>query len=120
MNRKFFLTAILCVLVGFKFAYGQVRSEATDKGAMLVSGTFSFSSKGGDLYEGFDDDRLTTIAIVPSLFYFISPGLGVGGDLSFNRLYQRDFSAHVLGIGPKVRSPVRGGGGENIQMSIRL
>lgn len=102
MLAKISIWSFLLTLVACSFAYGQTRSEATDKGAMLISGTASFSSQGGDLYEGFDDERLTTISIVPSVFYFVSPGLGLGADLSYNRVSQGDFSATIWGVGPKV------------------
>ncbi len=104
MNHKVFLIAMLILLMGFSFAQGQARSEATDEGAKIVSGVISFSSQGGDLYTGFDDDddRLTTIAVVPSLFYFIAPGVGMGGDLAYNRASRGDDSYTVWGAGPKI------------------
>ncbi|MFQ5708493.1 MAG: hypothetical protein ACE5HO_13630 [bacterium] len=101
MNCKIFAFAVLLLLMGPTFVHCQTGRGATDTGAMLVSGLFSFSSQGGDLYDGFRDDRVTTIAIVPSLFYFIAPGLGIGGDLSLNRASQGDFSTTTFGIGPK-------------------
>ena len=110
MNYKMFLIAVLILLMGFNFAQGQTRSEATDKGAMIVSGAFSFASQGGDLYGGFDDDRLTTIAIIPNLFYFIAPGIGIGGDLSYNRTSQGDFSFTIWGAGPKIGYFIDSGG----------
>ncbi len=97
-----FLIAVLTLLIGFNTAQGQTRSGATDKGAMLASGVFSFSSQGGDLYGGFANDRLTTLAIIPSLFYFFAPGIGIGGDLSYNRTSQGDNSLTIWGAGPKI------------------
>jgi hypothetical protein len=82
-------------------AYAQ-GSEATDKGAILISGMASFSSQGGDLFEDIEENRLTTIAIVPSVFYFVIPGLGIGADASYNRQSQGDNALYTLGIGPKV------------------
>lgn len=102
MNHKIFLFTTFVILTAFNVVQGQGRSEATDRGAALISGIFSFTSQGGDLYGGFDNDRLTTIAIVPSLFYFVAPGIGIGGDLSYNRVSRGDFSATIWGVGPKI------------------
>jgi hypothetical protein len=100
MNSRVFLITLLVLLVGVGTASGQGRSEATNKGAMLVSGAVAFSSQGGDLYG--EDDRLTTIAIAPSLFYFVVPGLGIGGDFTLSRLSRGDASATTWGFGPKI------------------
>jgi len=102
MRYKTFLTIVLFAVMGFGFAYGQ-RSEATSPSAALLSGAVSFSSQGGDLYAGGEDeDRLTTLAIIPSLFYFVAPGLGIGGDLSYNRQSQGNQSLTIWGAGPKL------------------
>jgi hypothetical protein len=88
--------------MGSGLAYGQ-GSVATSPSAMLLSGTISFSSQGGDLYAGGEDEaRLTTLAIIPSLFYFVAPGWGIGGDLSYTRQSQRDESLTIWGAGPKI------------------
>lgn len=76
-------------------------SAAFPRGTQLVSGVLSFSSQGGDLYENFDGDGITTVSIVPSVFYFVTPSIGIGGDLSLTRQSQGDFSNTVWGAGPK-------------------
>ena len=101
MSHKTFLIAGLILLVGFNLAHGQAGSEATDKGSRLISGGFSFSSQGGDLYGG-SDDRLTIVSIVPSLFYFVAPGIGLGADLAFTRMSSGDDSMTSWGVGPKI------------------
>jgi len=101
MLRKTVVLAACLTLVSFSMAYAQ-RSEATDKGAILISGMASFSSQGGDLFEDVEENRLTTIAIVPSVFYFVIPGLGIGADVSYNRQSQGDNAFYTLGAGPKV------------------
>jgi hypothetical protein len=102
MSYKISLIAVLVLLMGAGFAQGQTRSEATDTGAALVGGGVSFSSQGGDLYGGSDDDRLTTLAIVPSLFYFVAPGIGIGGNISYDRMSQGDASFTTWGVGPQI------------------
>ena len=107
VNRKICVIAVVILLLGSSLVQSQ---EATDRGAKLVSGALSFSSQGGDLHEGFDGDRLTTIAVVPSVFYFIAPGIGLGGDLSYTRLSQGDNSFTTWGAGPKVGYFIDSGG----------
>ena len=102
MNHKIFLIAVAILIMGYGFAPAQTRSEATDVGATLVSGAFSFSSQGGDLYENTDDKRYTVVALVPGFFYFVAPGLGIGGDVSYNRESQGDASFTFWGVGPKI------------------
>src|SRR5690606_9578418 len=58
--------------------------------------------QGGDLYNGFDDDRQNTIMFSPSYLNFVTDQFGVGGDFSFNRTSQGDFSFTTIGVGPKV------------------
>ena len=101
MNYKIYFTAVLVSLMGVSFVQGQTRSKATDQGAMLVSGMFSFSNQGGDLYS-FHDKRVSTIAIMPSLFHFGYPGIGIGGDISYNRSSYGDHSFTTWGAGPKI------------------
>lgn len=101
MNRKIYVIAVGILLLGSSLVQSQGRSAATDQGAKLVSGAFSFASQGGDLYAG-GDDRANIVTIVPSLIYFISPGIGIGGDLSYARQSQGDFSATEWGAGPKI------------------
>ena len=82
MNRTILIALILHLVMGLNLLYGQ-RSKATDKGTTLISGSFSFSNQGGDLYKGASDDRRTTITITPGAVHFISPGVGLGGELSY-------------------------------------
>ena len=77
------------------------RSEATSRGAALISGIFSFSSQGGDLYGG-DADRFVTSTIQPNFLVFIFPGVGIGGEVSSFYQASDDASFTSLAIGPKV------------------
>jgi hypothetical protein len=101
MRYKIIFIVTVVLLMAIPATAVQMRTAATSKGASLVSGMLSFSSQGGDLYS-WEDDRLTTIAIVPSYFYFVAPGMGIGGDISYNRMSQGDHSLTNLGIGPKI------------------
>ncbi|MFH0733845.1 MAG: hypothetical protein V1773_05165 [bacterium] len=78
------------------------QSYAIDKGSMLISGAFSFSSAGGDLYKDSDDNNLVTMQLNTSIGYFISQGFNLGGKLLFNRSSQGDYTSTMIGIGPVV------------------
>lgn len=102
MIRKAFFTAAIILLLGLNSAQSQTRSGATSGGAKLISGAVSFTTQGGDLYGGYSDERLNVISVTPSLFYFISPGFGVGGDLSYDLRSRGSYSYTTLSIGPKI------------------
>ncbi len=78
------------------------QSYAIDKGSMLISGAFSFSSAGGDLYKDSEDNNLVTMQLNTSIGYFISPGFNLGGKVLFARASQGDQSQTAIGIGPQV------------------
>ena len=92
------ITLLLVLFVGTSFS----QDFPTDKGSKIVFGNVAFSSMGGDLYENSDGDRSTTIMATPSLTYFVSPGLAIGGKGLFNRSAQGDDSQTTLGIGPHI------------------
>ena len=102
MARKIFIITALILLAGFNYADGQARSSATDRGAKLISGAISFTSQGGDLYGGYNNERLNVVSIMPSMFYFVSPGLGIGADLAYDLRYRGSSSYTTLGVGPKI------------------
>lgn len=75
---------------------------AVDEGGAIIAGMGSFSSLGGDLYADSDDNRLTSITLLPSISYFFAPGLGVGAAIEYSRQSQGDNKYHTLGVGPTV------------------
>lgn len=78
------------------------QSYATDQGSFILGGSASYSSQGGDLYENFDGDRVNTLTLNPYLLYFVSPGLGIGGELVLSRASQGDDDLTTVGVGPTV------------------
>ncbi len=72
----------------------------TDAGAVYISGHLSGSNSGGDLYE-INGHRFEEFIVVPSVLYFVTSGLGIGGDISLHHQKQADFSSTTFGIGPK-------------------
>lgn len=96
MYRSIILsTLILCA--GLAPLHSQDRSDATDVGAVLASGTVAVSSQGRD-----SGDRLNIFALGTGLFTFVSPGLGLGGDLTFTTMSRGGSSSTSYGIGPKL------------------
>ena len=100
MKQKFTFLALVALF--FQMNHLAAQSPATSKGASVISGMFSFTSQGGDLYSDFNDDPANTFIFSPSYYHLIVDKLGVGGDLTFNRTSQGDFSFNTFGIGPKV------------------
>jgi len=98
--KRLLLIITLLVSMMQSITYSQPKKEATKKGSVLISGSAAFSSQGGELYE-FDTERLYTLSLSPSLFYFVAPGFGVGIDFTFNRLAQSEESLVTTGIGPQ-------------------
>ena len=96
---KYFTVSLLALLllVLVAPAQSQTHSEATREGSILLSGGFAFSSQGREK----SDDRITTISLVPSMLAFVSPGFGLGGDLSLTYIGVGSSSQTTIGIGPK-------------------
>lgn len=94
------LTAVSLVLALATTASAQ--DYAVDQGSLVLGGTVSFTSEGGDLNENADGDRANSLLLNPSVLYFVTPGLGIGGDLYVEYASQGDFSATAIGVGPEV------------------
>jgi len=73
-----------------------------DRGSMVLGGSVSWSSAGGDLYEGGDGDRLNTLLLNPEIMYFIAPGLAIGGELYVQRASQGDADVTTIAVGPAI------------------
>jgi hypothetical protein len=90
------------ILLAASAAPALAQTYAIDRGSIVLDGTVSYTSQGGDLYESADGDRLNTALLNPSVMYFISPGLAIGGDLYVERISVSDASLTTLGIGPAI------------------
>ena len=84
--------------------------EATGKGSRLIGGSASFTHTTGKYYENENGDGRTHLIINPSALYFVSPGLGLGGSLLYDRFSQGDSNTTQLGIGPKAAYFMGSGG----------
>ncbi len=78
------------------------QSYATDQGSVILGGSGSWMSRGGDANENMGGDRVNTLTLNPYVLYFMSPGLGIGGDLVLSRTAQGDSHATTVGVGPTV------------------
>lgn len=97
MKRVGFSLAIVLLLAG---AIGAAENPI-DKGSMILGGSVYFMTQSGDLYE-YGGDALTTIALTPSLGYFVAPSIMVGGEVSLLSQSQGDESLTSWAIGPMV------------------
>jgi hypothetical protein len=89
--------AVLCSFLVSGLSSAQ--DHPIDPGVFGLDGTVSFRSQGGDIYS-VEGDRQTTAAIEPGGFYFIAPGVAVGGQLRLARSSQDGGTSTTLGIGP--------------------
>lgn len=80
----------------------RAQDYAIDQGSYRVGGSASFVSRGGDLYEGFDDERQNTLLLNPSTQLFVAPGLAIGADALINRTSQGDVTVTTLSAGPSL------------------
>lgn len=75
---------------------------AIDKKAIILSGSGSFMSKGGDLFEDVSGNKATTFNLTPSVDYFVAKNFFIGGGLDFSTSSQGNFSSNGIGIGPEL------------------
>jgi hypothetical protein len=97
MSIRIASVAVLCSFLVSGLSSAQ--DHPIDPGVFGLDGTVSFRSQGGDLYS-VEGDRQTTAAIEPGGFYFIAPGVAVGGQLRLARSSQDVGTSTTLGIGP--------------------
>jgi len=75
---------------------------ALDKKATIISGSVSFMSQGGDLFEDLDGNKATSLTLAPNINYFITKNFFIGGSLEFSSEAQGDYSSNGIGIGPQI------------------
>jgi hypothetical protein len=95
MKKLFIIVAVL-LMTNNLFA----QSYVADKGAVMFSGSASFSSSGGSLYEGTGNSRVTSVSILPSFDFFVYPNIFVGGTLQYTGSKDNSNSMHTFAIGP--------------------
>ena len=73
-----------------------------NKNDIMLTGSGSFSSLGGDYYVGSDNNRVTYFNISPSINYFVMDYVFVGGGLNYTRISNDDESITSLSVGPNI------------------
>ncbi len=97
--KKIILSILLLSFIT-TFAFSQ--DFAVDKGGFILSGTGGFISQGGDLYEDFDGNRLSTFSLTSTVNYFVVRNVFIGAGLAYTRISQGEDSISTIGIGPTV------------------
>jgi hypothetical protein len=99
MKNKIMLLIIcfigLCLTVS-------AQQYAIDKKATIISGTGSFMSQGGDLFEDTDGNNITTITFTPNINHFITKNFFIGAGIEFSTESQGDYKSNAIGIGPQI------------------
>ena len=90
---------ILCMFFLILTNFLVAQDYLTDKGHSFMSGSFAFSSAGGDLYENRDGDNLVIFQFGYSYAYFFSDGFAVGPKFFYASQSQGDASLSTVGIG---------------------
>ena len=75
---------------------------AVDKNATIISGTASFSNRGGSMFENGDGKNATLITFAPTVNHFIFKNLFIGGGLEISSDSQSDYHSSAIGIGPQI------------------
>ena len=100
MKTLHYLSAVI-ILIGFcTISSGQ--EYAVDQGASFISGTASFSSNSGDLFNDADNHSYTTVTLSPTFNYFVAKNFFIGGGLELQSQTQGDISISSTGIGPQI------------------
>jgi len=69
------------------------------KGSWIISGSAGVSSQKADGADG----STTIITLAPSALYFVSPGVAIGGAVTFGYFNSPQSSATTFGVGPAIR-----------------
>jgi len=99
LSKKLFFVLFVAASLS-NVIYSQ--SFPIDKGSKILSGSFSFSSAGGDLYEDQEDNNNVTLTLNAAYGVFASKGLNIGGKIIFVNSSQGDDNYREIGIGPSI------------------
>jgi len=102
MQKRILPLFTLMGVLGLNLSTARAQNSAFDRGSAIVAGGAAFSSVGGELFIDDDEDRVTSLQLTPSLSYFVTPGLAIGGKLFFQRTAQSDDSFTSWGLGPQI------------------
>ena len=94
---KKIIIAVIAVLIMLPACSFAQKGYAVDQGVMLLDGSISFTSAGGDLRL---DETETTFTINPVVGYFIIPHLAIGVGFNYTKYSWGDTDHTFLGVGP--------------------
>jgi len=92
---------IMVLVLGIALVSSAFAADVFEKGNIDFSGSMSFTSSNGDLYDVNDEGR-SSFYFGPSAGYFVMDNLSVGLGLGFNTSSQGDASSSGLSFGPRV------------------
>jgi len=92
---------LFIILSGWLSSIVNGQQYVVDKKATIISGSASFMSQGGDLYE-VDGNNATTFTFAPNINHFITKNIFIGGSLEFTTESQGDYKSNGIGIGPQI------------------
>jgi hypothetical protein len=104
-------TILAVIFISVLFREVSAQQYAVDKKATIISGSLSFTSQGGDLFEDFDGNKATTFSFTPNINHFITKNIFFGGSLELTTESQGDYKFTGTGIGPQIG--VAFGGSQN-------
>jgi len=109
-----FKATFVCALVLLFCGTALATDSPIDKGSFYLDGTAYFQSQSGDLFEvggdavtsyGFGNGSLNialSYELLPTVGYFVSPGVFVGGQFSFIGYSIGNTDATLFAIGPTI------------------
>jgi opacity protein-like surface antigen len=104
MNRRALFICVVALLLSLFCGSAFAQSGPTGVGSIMMSTKAAFSSKGGELYSGYDDDdseRTLLFSGSGSLDIFVLPGVALGAQGLIETQSYEDFSEVTWGIGPE-------------------
>ena len=75
---------------------------AVDQNAIMISGTGSFMTQGGDIFVDSGGNEQRIFSLTSEVNYFIARHLFIGGAIDFSRNSQGDYKSSGIGIGPRI------------------
>ncbi|MBI5267362.1 MAG: hypothetical protein HY851_09040 [candidate division Zixibacteria bacterium] len=114
MKRFLILTTVILLVLA---ATGTAANSPIDKGSVILGGSVSFSSMGGDLYK-VGNSSTTLVQLTPSIGYFVSPGLELGAEIAYTSISVGGVSASSFTFGPEVGYYFKSGARTEVKGSI--
>ncbi len=96
MKRVVWSAAVVMLVLEMTMA----AESPIDKGSMIIGGNMAFQALSGEAYEDTLGNDATVFEFMPSLGYFVSPNIMVGGEANFATASQGDYRETTWLVGP--------------------